>query len=182
MEFSFASLKNGQLGVSKAYGEFCAEAAQFCLEHNHHTTPVVLQLTGDNSGHGKLIWENIPLSSEHSWEDSEEATEYGAYAVGIVVALQLTGMQFVRRSAKGTGFDFRMGSSQSGDLFQETARLEISGLLKGTEAGIQARLQKKLKQLTRSDSSNLLGYAAIVEFGAPEARLVQKQPEQERCE
>ena len=51
-------------------------------------------------------------------------------------------------------------------LFQETARLEVSGILNDREE-IQKRKKQKLQQTSQSDSSALPAYVSIVEFGTP---------------
>jgi hypothetical protein len=46
--------------------------------------------------------------------------------------LELTDYTIVERACKGTGFDYWLGDEDD-DLFQWKARLEISGILKGTK-------------------------------------------------
>ena len=136
---------------------------------------MLVTLSGDTDGFAQLAWTIPNQISRESWHDFEEAAEFGAIAVAIVLTLKLTGIPGVRRSAKGPGFDFRMGAK--GDergIFQDTARLEVSGILKGSKSKVEARLTKKLAQLERSDATQLAGYAAIIEFGSPEACIVKK--------
>ncbi len=160
--------------MSVAWGEVCAEAAECCLEINHHSIPVVFAISGDQSDSAHVDWRVPNQASRDSWADLEEAAEFGAIAVAIVLTLKLTGIPRVRRSAKGPGIDFRMGiCDDEQGLFQDTARLEISGILNGS-AKVKARLSKKLTQLGKSDASQLPGYAAIIEFGLPETRIVKK--------
>src|SRR5207248_1178139 len=88
--FEFAQLKAGLLGVTSAYGSFLAEAASYCLHLKAHPNPVLLMLTGDLSAFGSFRWGIIEEQHKRTWADSQEATEYGAYGVAIVVAVQLT--------------------------------------------------------------------------------------------
>jgi len=77
----------------------------------------------------------------------QEAAEFGACAIGIIIALQLTGLSGVERSVKGTGIDFWLVSdSDERGIFQRSARLEASGILTGSESTIRARVQQKLAQ------------------------------------
>jgi hypothetical protein len=111
-----------------------------------------------------------------TWADLHEATEYGAYGVGIVVALRLTKKSRVERSVRGTGIDYWIGDGASRDgPFQRTARLEISGILNGDEAKIAERLRGKLSQSARSNSSRLPAYIAVIDFARPEARVIQSK-------
>jgi hypothetical protein len=105
----------------------------------------------------------------------QEATEYGAYGIAIIVALPLTETPRVERSAKGTDVDYWVGDGKDQrGIFQRTARLEVSGILKGDKTKIAARLREKLVQTKRSDKAGLPAYVVIVDFGGPEARFVKR--------
>ena len=171
-------LKSGSIGMSAVYGAFLAEAASHCLKANRHPDPVALYVTGDDCFVAHLGWCDSAVPDDATWADPQEATEYGAYGIAIVVALPLTKTSRVERSARGPGIDYWMGDSrdQTG-IFQRSARLEVSGILKGDNAKIAARLKEKISQTNRSASSGLSAYVAIVEFSAPEARLVRKATE-----
>jgi hypothetical protein len=172
---NFASLTKGDVGISAAYGSFLAEAASYCLHLKKHANPVRLGLSGDYRSSGTLQWQSVAQSHLKTYGDVQEATEYGAYGIAIVVALYLTGMTGVERSAKGTGIDFWLRADDAGqNFFQHAARLEVSGILEGDESRIVARLNKKLTQTTPSDTTLLPAFVAIVEFGSPQTRLVKK--------
>jgi hypothetical protein len=174
-KFDFVPLKNGSLNISKAYGAFLAEAAAHCLNLKKHPNPVQVALTGDLQTVGMLDWDGVIELKDATYTDLQEATEYGAYGIALVVALRITGMTSVERSAKGTGIDYWLGSdSASQGIFQRAARLEVSGILDGDDAKITARLNIKLHQASRSDGSLLPAYVAIVEFRTPETRFVMK--------
>ena len=83
-------------------------------------------------------------------------------------------MTIIERSIKGKGFgfDFWLGSiDDSATLFQRKARLEVSGIRKGSETAVQTRVNMKLKQISPSDTV-APGYVAIVEFGTPRVRII----------
>lgn len=175
---TFDALVNGRLGISSVYGSFLAEAAAHCLQCNNHLNPVILSITGDVCMTGTLKWCDVCERDRGSWSDLQEATEYGAYGVAILVVLRLTDTPRVERSAKGTGIDYWIGdgSDQNG-IFQRTARLEVSGILKGDEIKIAARLAKRLSQTRQSDETGLAAYVAIVDFGGPEVGFVKRVAE-----
>jgi len=176
--FSFDSLKNGGLGISSAYGSFLAEAASYCLRLRKHPNPVRLLLTGNYPSSGTFHWDSAAGRFTRTYADLQEGTEYGACAIAIVVAVQLTGIAHVERSAKGTGIDYWLGQgNEEIGIFQRAARLEVSGIFEGSQSKISARLKKKLSQTTRSDRTLLPAYIAIVEFGSPETRLVRNNPQ-----
>ncbi len=171
--FNFDGLKAGQLGISAVYGSFLAEAASHCLHFNEHPNPLPISVSGHVCVSGSLEWCHVTKSSERTWADLPEATEYGAYGVAIVVALPLTKKGRVERSAKGTGIDYWLGDGGDRDgIFQRTARLEVSGILKGDKPKIAARLDEKLAQTKQSEAMGLPAYVAIVDFGGPEVKLV----------
>jgi hypothetical protein len=126
VKLNFDALRNGHLGISVAYGQFLAEAAFHCFHFSCHGNPVLLSITGTACMSADLTWSNGNLRYEGTWSDLQEATKYGAYGVGIVIALHLTNSLQVERSAKNTGIDYWVGThSESSDIFQRTARLEI---------------------------------------------------------
>lgn len=178
LPFSFGALRNGQLGISAVFGAFLAEAASHCLHLNDHVNPVVLFVTGDVCIPRSLKWCDVNEQSEGTWADLQEATEYGAYGIAIIVALALIETPRVERSAKGTGVDYWLGDGKDQrGIFQRAARLEVSGILKGDESKIAARLKEKLAQTKRSDTAGVPAYVVIVEFSRPEARFVKSKAE-----
>jgi hypothetical protein len=95
----------------------------------------------------------------------QEATEYGACGVGILVALNLTNSLQVERSVKSTGIDYWVGTrNERRGIFQRSARLEISGILEGDASKIASRLQRKFVQIERSRQTGLPAYVVIIDF------------------
>lgn len=177
--FSFDPLREGKLGLTKAYGSFLVEAASFCFHLNEHPNPVLVIVTGDTPTSGSLEWHEITDAHDHSFADEQEATEYGAYGIAVVVVLKLSGISHIARSAKGTGIDFWLGlGTDERGIFQSTARLEVSGILKGRDSRIAARRNTKLSQTARSDETSLPAYVAIVEFRRPEVRIAKRLGEE----
>jgi hypothetical protein len=173
----FEDLKAGRLGISAKYGSFLAEAASFCLHLREHLNPVRLSITGDMCSSENLKRDEINEHHRSTWADLEEATEYGAYGIAVVITLRVAGTPYVQRSAKTTGIDYWLGE-RSGEhgIFQRTARLEVSGILNGDENKIKARLVEKLAQTKQSDKTRLAAYVAIVEFSLPQAHVVIRMP------
>jgi hypothetical protein len=96
--------------------------------------------------------------------------------IAALIMPRLTNLTIIERSVKGRGFgfDFWLGSiDDMGTLFQRKARLEVSGIRKGSETLIQSRVNMKLKQISPSNTV-APGYIAVVEFGTPQARIVEK--------
>jgi hypothetical protein len=173
--FSFDALRNGELGLTASGGKYFSDAASYCLHVHRHPNPVRLLLSGDLSGAGTLAWGGVGEGHRRTHADLQEAAEFGACAIGIIIAVQLTGLSGVERSVKGTGIDFWLvKSSDERGIFQRSARLEASGILKGGESTIRARVKQKLAQTNPTDKAGLPAYVAVVEFGTPEARFLTK--------
>ncbi|MGG6263783.1 hypothetical protein ACQ4M3_17805 [Leptolyngbya sp. AN03gr2] len=163
-------------GWSVTFGAMCAEAAAFCLEDQGHQNCVLLQIDGIQSSEIELHWTAIDDTIRRFQADQEVTTEYGAYGIAALVMPFLTGLTVIERSIKGKsfGFDFWLGSiADSESLFQRKARLEVSGIRRGTETMLQSRVKMKLKQITPSDPV-APEYVSIVEFSTPRSRIVEK--------
>jgi hypothetical protein len=171
--FEFDQLRAGKLGLSSAYGSALAEAAAYCLYRNQHHNPGSLVLTLKTSLVTSLIWREVGPELDSTWADLKEAVEYGAYAVAIVVSVQITKFRHVERCAQsGTGIDIWLSdSTDDRGIFQQSARLEVSGIFNGGRSAIKSRLNQKLEQTKSSDYTMLPAYVAIVEFGSPEIRM-----------
>ena len=107
----------------------------------------------------------------NAWGDPEYTTEHGAVGIAILLAKEEIGYEVIRRSWKGTGFDYWLGD-ESHEPFQNKARLEVSGIRNGDTGTLNARVNQKLRQVTRSDNLELSAYVIVVEFGQPTARIV----------
>lgn len=173
--FSFDALYQGKLGLTKIGGAFLAEAACYCLFLNKHPEPVGLKISGDNEQDTILEWTHPEdeTAARRTYADLPEATHKGAYAVAIVVVTTLENIPAVEQSPKGTGIDYWLSGEDDTDIFK--ARLEVSGILKGTPSQIQSRLHTKLEQTKASDSTKIPAHAAIVEFSFPEIRIVKSK-------
>jgi hypothetical protein len=173
--FAFDRLKRGELGISAVSGASLAEAAEYCLQHHKHTKPVLLSLTGDLRDSASLEWGYLDSNLlSRTYGDLKRAAEDGAYGIAIVLATETTGIPSVMKSPQGTGFDYWLTSGDERNFFE--ARLEVSGLLKGTQAEIKQREKTKVRQTVVSDDTRLPAYILIVEFGTPEARILKRVP------
>ncbi|MEB3231777.1 MAG: hypothetical protein VKJ64_12265 [Leptolyngbyaceae bacterium] len=163
-------------GWSLTFGATCAEAAAVCLDEQDHPTPVALNINGLQPCILELYWDRIDDIIRRFNADQEVATEYGAYGIAALVMPVLTNLTIIERSVKGKGlgFDFWLGSINTPNpLFQRKARLEVSGIRQGSDALIRSRVNMKLRQISPSDTV-APGYVAVIEFGTPQARVVEK--------
>jgi hypothetical protein len=107
------------------------------------------------------------------WNDQQEATEYGAVGIAVLLLKRFHRYSAIERSFKGTGFDYWLGENDD-LLFQKKARLEVSGIIRGNASQVENRVVSKLKQTDVSDGQ-LPAYVAVVEFGNPLAKVVRKK-------
>ena len=133
-----------------------------------------MQISGEIGGRAILEWQTASALIRRCWNDDEEATEHGAYGIATLLVPQVSDLQVVERSKKGTGFDYRVASStETESLFQNRARLEVSGIRSGAETTIAGRVQKKLGQTLRSGTA-LSALVIVVEFGGPQSRVAKR--------
>ena len=92
------------------------------------------------------------IRSSHN--DLADAAQYGAYGIAIILIGKITEYRYVKRSVKGPGFDLWLGDKND-PLFQETARLEVSGTLAGGHAVLKQRVKEKLRQISPSDDTRI---------------------------
>ena len=70
-----------------------------------------------------------------------------------------------------TGFDYWLGRQDDpGPLFQNRARLEVSGIRSGTNSAMSTRTRRKLVQVDQS-APILPAVVIVVEFGEPRSRI-----------
>jgi hypothetical protein len=167
-------LRSGKVGIPPEAGECLMYAACVCLENQGHNTGILMSLDGSFYGACAVSWDVVSEEWRRYWADLQEATEFGAYGIAILLVIQLTHLMVIERSAKGTGFDYWLGRQDDpGPLFQKRARLEVSGILKGKESDIRSRVREKIAQVNRSDGL-LPALVIVVEFSEPRSRIADR--------
>jgi hypothetical protein len=167
-----AVLEKGLRGLSPGHCLMLCECAAVCLENREHRQDVALVLRGQFKTRHKIRWTPTTEQMRRGWADLREATDKGACGVAILVVLHKTKFTIVDRSVIGTGFDYWLGDEEAPPdrLFDHKARLEVSGILNGTEADVHARSRAKTKQMQRTNRA-LPGFAVVVEFSTPQAHV-----------
>ncbi len=169
-------LSNGLPAITPALGGAMAEAAGVCLESQGHHQGVPIPVTGYVNNTQDLDWPHIGGQERRTWADFQEATEFGATAIAVLLAKQELGYSVVERAAKGTGIDYWLGHEAEGPPFQNKARLEVSGILHvegsstDVERAVAGRTRAKQKQ-TQSSRGSLPACVIVVEFGSPLAEV-----------
>jgi hypothetical protein len=165
-------LRNGLPAITPEWGRVLAQVAGVCLESQGHSQGVLLRVSGYVDNTYTLTWPPVSDQALRTWADHQEATEYGATAIAVLLTKKELGYAVVERSAKGTGIDYWLGDETEGPPFQKKARLEVSGILsvkgnvRDVEKAVAKRVREKLKQ-TQSSSGSLPAYVVVIEFGSP---------------
>lgn len=160
-------------GLSTRYGGFLAEGASVCLAHFNHPKKVKFPVTGSIMEDYNLTRIETNELSQSSFGDMEEAVEFGAMGIAIALINDQKGF-VVKRSWKGTGFDFWAGEYSKNSRFLKKLRVEISGDLEGTDGELNSRLKQKLEQTEQSGKSKSPACAVIVEFSNPKSLTGQR--------
>ena len=150
-----------------------SEAAAVCLDYHNHEDNVQLKVDGDLESTFELTWEEVTQQMRDSREDMQVTVEAGAYCLAMLVVQKMTNLKVIKQSQKGTGFDFWLADENT-DGFKASARLEVSGILKGTKTQIEQRLKEKVKQTKKSDGLELPAYVVVVEFSHPHLKIVKR--------
>src|SRR5262245_34735279 len=113
--------------LTVAAGQYMADAAAVCLDDQGHCDDVALRVSGEIQASYMLHRSDVTDRMRGTY-DLEEATEFGACGVAILVMRDQTGLT-VQRAFKGGGFDYWLGTTiDEAQPFQNLARLEVSGI------------------------------------------------------
>lgn len=149
-----------------------SEAAAVCLDYHGHSQNSLLSVEGDLEGKFELVWKGVTKEMRDSRNDMDYTVESGAYCLAMLVIEKLTKLKVTKQSQKRTGFDYWLGQDRSRDSgIQGQARLEVSGILKGSRAQINQRLKEKIVQTKKSDNLNLPAFVVVVEFSQPAIKI-----------
>ena len=96
-------LANGLPGITPTLGGALAEAAAVCLTSQGHRQGVHLRIVGYVNDTHSLVWPDVSEQTLRTWADSQEATEYGATAVAVLLIKLETGYLALEEGEEGYG-------------------------------------------------------------------------------
>ncbi len=113
-----------------------------------------------------------------TYADLQEATEYGACGMAVLVMEACEELTILERAPKGNGgFDYYVAPLRKdievdtdNFLADATATLEVSGILEGTEVDLQYRLNEKIRQV-QNRGTLLPIFLVIVAFSISTVRI-----------
>jgi hypothetical protein len=164
--------------LSRTFADMLLECSLLSLLTENHVSGVVLESYTYNKNMYdepmQIHWETIPTTEMfNTYRDENRMTDYGAMCIALLLAKYLTNYKSIFSSQKGDGVDFWL--SETNDLFDISARLEISGIRKAsTTNNIQTRLRIKLQQITKSDGTAKPAFVSIIEFSKPQAIYIKR--------
>lgn len=169
MTLNLEELRTGPMGLTPEFGSFCLQACTVCLENSNHLSGTTVPVTGSKPVNVTLNWTStVNDQIKRNWTDNEEATEYGATAIAILMSSKMSSHNCIERSSKGLGFDYWLGDEDSLGLFQRKARLEISGILKESATNtLENRVKGKETQTKKSAFLNMNAHICVTEFSKP---------------
>lgn len=165
-------LVNGAMpGITSHMGGMLAEAAAVCLQDQKHQSGVEICIVGMQPGQYVLQWAAINAQHKRTYNDLQEATEFGACGIAISLIQKMTGDVVVERSRKGSGFDYWLAKDEDDLLFGNNKhRLEVSGILQNKDGRFEARIKQKQQQISVTKDLGP-GFVAVIEFGDPKAHV-----------
>lgn len=141
------------------------ETATVCLfQYGHHENGVLIF-------QGKevpIVCGPLDPRAIDTHADLQDATENGAVGIAITLVRSVTSYEIVERSVKGTGFDWYLRQANSTEPFENSACLEVSGILKEDSTLMERRTKEKLKQV-ETGGKGLPGFVVVVGFKRPQA-------------
>ena len=172
--WTLSSLTTGRPGLTPGEAQSLMEAAAVCLADQGHGRLVQLRLTGEFQHTVELALPPVDESMRRTHADLPRAVERGACAIAALVCERQQGLVVAEQSRRGGGFDYWLAPADDDQpLFQSRSRLEVSGILKGSEAQVRRRMQEKLKRLAKFESVTPT-WVMVVEFSRPVADTVRR--------
>jgi hypothetical protein len=164
-----SELNSGCRALTRAAGQALSEAAAVCLENQGHAIKVTIRVNGEYTLTILLVRSDVDERMRRCYNDLQEATEAGACAVAILLMRKLGDFTIVERSAKGLGVDYWLGGDSRTETlpFKKVARMEVSGILSGSDSDIRARIAQKIRQVEHV-VDKLPAYVVVVEHSRPE--------------
>ncbi len=164
-------------GLTRAMGEVQVQCATVCLDAVGHDQATEFKV--NVRAKGSLSDASFTLARDKAsnkmkltFNDLTVATQHGACGIAILLVRRLFGLIVFKSAKTKTGIDYYLSDSPKQLLFQELARLEVSGLLKEPTTRVEQRVKTKIQQTKQSDKLNIPAYVVIVEFSTPCSEVV----------
>jgi hypothetical protein len=180
-ELDLTKLLDGIPLLDEAYVQLFTKCCTVCLEHHHHQRNVQLKVSLKFEEVATVYyllknWLALDAKMRRSYRNLKDTVEYAACGIAGLLITELTGYEIIEQSQVGEGIDFWLSKKifEGEPTFMREARLEVSGILNGTEKEINTRVKLKMEQTKQSDTTNLPAYIIVVEFSNLQAQVVKR--------
>jgi hypothetical protein len=163
-------------GKAKSLKEACIWSLWFC-EHENGVMLNVIDAKGSAIYPISWLEDQIEAEALKRSYNQDDAKEFGAEAVALLLSIERTGYDAVERSSTGTGIDYWLGfkNRDPNEPFHRAGRLEMSGIMKETPRNkVSTRVNIKLEQTKPTDHTFPV-YVIVVEFSQPYATIELKK-------
>lgn len=166
--------------LSSGKAKMLMETCVWSLWHCNHKNGVKLTLDYEDQHYlYSVVWPDNEIDQDAIMcsYNQNDATEYGAEAIAILMSLDRTEYNSVNRAITSTGIDYWLGhrNKNPNNPFEKSARLEISGIIAETSSNsVDRRLKEKLHQTYPTHDTGLPVFVVIVEFSNPKAKMMGK--------
>lgn len=167
----FSALGTGFHASAASHHGACATV---CLRHHWPKGAVALTCqskTREIKFHVRPL--RVTQAMRRTYADLDEATQFGACGMALLLAARELGARFVSRQVKGTAFDYFVAppgvpAVDPMDPFANCWALETTGILTGTASQVQQRIKEKRDRLVKAGMA-YPSMIAVVEFSEPRA-------------
>jgi len=169
MNLNLENLGLAPMGLTEEIGNYCLQACTVCLDNYNHNSGITYKLSGNFTDDIILEWTTqVNSHIKRNWKDLQEATEYGATGIAILLAKEFSQCDCIKRSSKGTGFDYWLGKEDELGIFNAKERLEISGILNETPINtVKKRVKEKIDQTKKTVYLEMKANVSVSEFSNP---------------
>ena len=164
------------LSITDRAAGYYKEKCMVCFHSHGHTTGVRLTVVYKDSNEVcQVVWSgDVTRELRRHHADLVAATDPAACAIALSLVEEFTEYSGFRQASRGTTVDYYLVRGRPDDdlIFNEAARLEVSGILRETEGNtVEGRIGQKLRRLR--PEGDLPTLIVVVEFSQPWSKMVE---------
>ena len=155
---------------------FYKENCMISFDHNGHASGVELNVNYLNQNYEfKIVWNgSVTEQLRRSYQDLPKVADFAACAIVLSILSELTDFIVIEQSILGTTIDYYLADKNKVDdhlIFNKSARLEVSGILKENENNtVEKRIKAKINRL--KPQQDFSDYIAVIEFSKPWSKII----------
>lgn len=163
--------------MTKGFAALYKESCMVALHQYSHKTGVGLAVINGKSGFNAVIQWTDTVTAQLLKAHAEPSVyvEEGACALALLLIREITPYTAVEQAIIGTTVDYYLANQPVDDtlIFNNSVRLEVSGLAKETEGNtVDGRIKQKIRRLKEAKGDKT--FIVIVEFEHPSSKIVEQ--------